>query len=100
MFDPTVNNWTAEFPEIVIECPLASRVVSFVMATVLLSDRMPSQLNVTRPPPATAARRLGSSQVFTTPAAEASQGVNRNTKPDNRRVLSPRRFIWIPFFLF
>src|SRR5215471_5002328 len=76
-----------------MECPLPFISVSAVIARVLVSVMVPSQANVTVPPPVMAARSAVSVQLVTTPPAKTREGRNRakRTRRDFIRVLSVGR---------
>src|SRR5436190_19821532 len=76
---------TASPPLKVTLCPVASIVVSFVSLIVFVSVMVPSHANVTRPPPASAARRLASSQTVTVPAAKTEVEPHSRTSDHKER---------------
>ena len=78
---------TAFPPLRVTWCPLVSMVVSAPMTSVLVSVIVPSQANVTVPPSARAARKLGSSQLFTV-AASPTELKPSNTENSTEKSLN------------
>jgi hypothetical protein len=65
-------------PLMVIWRPVASRTVLTEFEMVLASVIVPSQANVTVPPPAIAARKLDSVQLVTVPAARTGSCMSRH----------------------
>src|SRR5881396_3192334 len=70
---------TALLPLTITRWPLASRRVSVAIVRVLLRVIVPSQANVTVPPPANLARRPASSQLATVAAGSARGVLNAVT---------------------
>ena len=62
----------------VMACPDPFTTVLLAMATEPVNMMVPSQLKVTDPPPAIAARSAASVALFTTPAEKTAQGRKSN----------------------
>src|SRR5208282_4005051 len=71
----------------VMVCPDAFTTVLLATASVLVKAMVPSQLKVTVPPPARAARKAASFALFTTPAEKTMRGRQSSViiKPSKHR---------------
>jgi hypothetical protein len=77
----------------VMACPDAFKTVLLAMASVPVKVMVPSQLKVTVPPPARAARRAASFALFTTPAEKTTRGRQSSVTINSKKHRNKEVFI-------